>query len=106
MDTSNTLNTVVKTSFLSKDNEMREKYKSIWGVIKNKLGIKFHSESVDEYKYLKAKVTECDGVIKTNFLGNDIPKGNMHYICIACITTDSVMKTGKKKSSAGLFKRV
>ena len=65
-------------------------------VIKNKLGIKFHSEPVYEYKYLKAKVREFDGVIKTNFLGNDMPKENMHYTCIACITIDSVMRIDKK----------
>ena len=75
---------------------MWEKYKQIWDVIKNKLGIKFHSEPVYEYKYLKAKVREFDGVIKTNFLGNDTPKENMHYTCIACITNDSVMKIDKK----------
>ena len=36
------------------------------------------------------------GVIKTNFSGNDMPKENMHYTCLACITTDSEMKIGKK----------
>ena len=25
-----------------------------------------------------------------------MPKENMHYICIACITIDSVLKIGKK----------
>ena len=43
-------------------------------MIKNKLKIKFHCEPVYEYKYLKTKVREYDGVIKTNFLGNGIPK--------------------------------
>ena len=47
---------------------------------------------------MKAKITEFNGVIKTNFLGNDIPKENMHYACIACITIDFVMKIDKKKS--------
>ena len=32
-------------------------------MIKDKLGIKFHSEPVYQYKYLKAKVREFDGVI-------------------------------------------
>ena len=50
---------------------------------------------------MKAKVRELDGVVK-NFLGNDTPKENMHYICIACITVDSVIRI-KKKPSAGLF---
>ena len=35
-------------------------------------------------------------MIKTNFLGNGIPKENMHYTCISCITIDSVMKIEKK----------
>ena len=68
----------------------------IWSVIKNKLGIKFHSEPVYDKTYIKAKVRELDGKIKTNFLGNDVPKENMHYTCIAYITTDSVMRIYKK----------
>ena len=83
-------------SFLIKDDEVWDKYDKIWDVIKNKLNIKFHSEPVYEYKYLKAKVREFDGVIKTKFLANEIPKENMHYTCIACITIDSVIKIDKK----------
>ena len=66
-------------------------------MIKNNLGIKFHSEPIYQQKYLKVKVREFEGVIKTNFLGNDIPKGNIHYTYIACITIDSVMRMDKKK---------
>ena len=47
-------------------------------------------------KYLKAKVRGFDSVIKTNFLGNDMPKENMHCIGIACITIDSVLTIDKK----------
>ena len=83
-------------SFLIKDDEAWDKHDEIWHVIKNKLGIKFHSESVYEYKYLKAKVREFDGVIKTNFLGNDMPKETTHYTCIACITIDSVINIDNK----------
>ena len=79
-------------SFLIKDDEVWEKCKKIWNVIKNKLGIKFHSEPIYKQKNLKAKVREFDGNIKTNFSGNGVPKENMHYICTACITIDSVMK--------------
>ena len=46
--------------------------------------------------YIKAKVRQFDGKIKTNFLGDELPKENMHYTCIACITIDSVMKIDKK----------
>ena len=29
--------------------------------------------------YIKAKLRELDDKIKTNFLGNEVPKENMHY---------------------------
>ena len=34
---------------------------------------------VFDKKYLKAKVREFDGKIRTNFLGNEVPKENMQY---------------------------
>ena len=83
-------------SFLIKDNEVWGKYDKIRDVIKDKLGTKFHSEPVYEYKYLKAKAKEFDGVIKTNVFGNNMPKENMDYTCIACITIDSVINIDKK----------
>ena len=66
-------------SFFSKDYKIWDKYDEIWDAIKENLGIEFHSEPVYEYKHLKAKIREFDGMIKTNFLGNDLPKENMHY---------------------------
>ena len=30
-------------------------------------------------------------MIKTNFLGYEIPKESVHYTCIACVTIDSVI---------------
>ena len=65
-------------------------------MIKDKLGINFHSEPIYEYRYLKAKVREFDGVIKTKFWGGDVPKENMRYTCIARITIDSVLRINKK----------
>ena len=61
-------------SFLIKNSEVWEKYENIWNVIKNKLNIKFHSQPIFENKYLKTKVREFDGSIKTNVLGNNVPK--------------------------------
>ena len=82
-------------SFMIKDDKAWDKYEQIWNVMKDKIGIKFQSEPVCEYEYLRTKVREFDGVIKTNILGNSVPKENMHYTCIACITIDSVMKMDK-----------
>ena len=93
-------------SFLIKDDEVWNKYDKIWDMIKDKLGTKFHSEPVYEYKYFKAKVREFDGMIKTNFLGKGMPKKNMHYTCIACITIDSVLRMNKKNHPQVFFKRM
>ena len=54
------------------------------------------SQLIYENKYLKTKVREFDGNIKTKFLGNNPPKENTYYTCIVCITVDSVMKMNKK----------
>ena len=77
-------------SFLIKNSEVWEKYEHIWDVIK------FHSQPIYENKYLKAKVREFNGNIKTNFLGNNVPEENTYYTCIACITLDSVLKMNEK----------
>ena len=97
MDTSNTL----KMSLLIKGDNVLDKYNEIWDVIKKKLKLRFHSLPVYDEKYLKTKVIEYDGVIKTNFSGNDVPKKNMHYNCITCITIDSVMKMEKRNFPQG-----
>ena len=79
-------------SFVIKDNDVLDKYNEIWDKIKNKLNIEFHSMPVYDEKYIKAKVSEFNDVIKTNFLGDEIPKDSLYYTCIACITIDSVMR--------------
>ena len=83
-------------SFIVNDDDVLDKYNEIWDKIKETLSIKFHSMPVYDEKYIKAKVREFNGVIKTNFLGDEVPKENEHYTCIACITIDSVMRMEKK----------
>ena len=82
--------------FLIKDDMCMDKYHEIWDKIKGKLNRKFHSMAAYDEKYIKAKVIEFDGVIKTNFLDNEVPKENEHYTCISCITIDSFMRIEKK----------
>ena len=60
---------------------------------------------VYDEKYVKARVREFNSVIKTNYLGDEIPRESMHYTCIACITINSVMRR-EKKLSLSLFRRV
>ena len=85
-----------KTSFVIKDDYVLDKYNEIQDKIKETLNIKFHSMPVYDEKYIKAKIREFNGAIKTNFLGNKIPKESMHYTCITCITIDSVVRMEKK----------
>ena len=74
---------------------MLDKYNKTWNLIKNKLNIKFYCMPVYDKTYIKAKVREFDGKIKRNVLGNKVPRENMYFTCIACITIDSAMKMGK-----------
>ena len=58
---------------------------------------------VYDEKCIKAKVREFNGVIKTNILGEEVPREGAPHACIACITIDSVMRMKKKELSASLF---
>ena len=89
-----------------KDKNILDKHNEIWDKIKETLRIKFHSMLVYDQTYIKVKVREFDGKIKTNFLGDEIPKENMHYTCIVCVTIDFVMEINFKKLFASLFRRV
>ena len=83
-------------SFKVKDDNTLDKYHKIWDKIKEKINIKFHSMPVSDKTYIKVRVREFDSKIKTNFLGNEVPKENMHHTCIARITIDSVMRMDRK----------
>ena len=60
--------------FVIKDDDVLDKYNKIWDKIKTDLSIKFHSMPVYDEKYIKGKVRRFNGVIKTIFLGDEIPK--------------------------------
>ena len=51
-------------SFVIKDDDVLDKYNETRDKIKEILGIKFDSTLVYDRKYIKAKVTEFNGVIK------------------------------------------
>ena len=52
-------------SRIIKDNSVLDKYSKVWYKIKKTLNIKFHSMSVYDEKYIKAKVREFNRAIKT-----------------------------------------
>ena len=53
-------------SFVVKDDDVLDRYNEIWNKIKRTLNIKLHSIPVYDEKYIKAKVKEFNGAIKTN----------------------------------------
>ena len=52
--------------------------------------------SVYDEKYMKAKVRKFNGVIQTNFLGNEVTKEGVYYTCIACINYWFYYENGKQ----------
>ena len=68
--------------FVIKDDDVLDKYKEIWDRIKETLSIKFHSMPVSDEKYIKAKIREFNGMIKTNFLGDEIPNEKVRLILL------------------------
>ena len=93
-------------SFIITDDSFLIKYNEIWNKIKKTLNRKFHSMPVYDEKYIKTKVREFNGVIKTNFLGGEGPKDCVHYTCITCITIHSVTTMEKKELSTSLFRKM
>ena len=83
-------------SFMVKNENVLDNYNEIWDKIKENLNVKFHSTPFYDEKYIKTKVREFHSVIKTNFMGNIVPKENEHCTCIASVTIDFVMRMEKK----------
>ena len=82
-------------SFKIEDESVYLKYTEIWNKIKNSLGTKFHSQPIYDDKYIKTKGQAFSSMINTPFSGNKIPKERSHYIFIAAICIDSVLRIEK-----------
>ena len=80
--------------FLIEDKSVYLKYTKIWNKIKKLLCVRFHSQPIHDDKYITTKVKTFHETINTLFSNNKVPKQN-HYICIAAICVDSVLKIEK-----------
>ena len=54
------------------------------------------SDPIYDGSYIKTKVKTFSEVIEIMFDGGEIPKEKMDYVCLACISIDSVLKIGGK----------
>ena len=77
-------------SFMVKYDNALVKYSEIWNKIKELASKKLHD------KYIKTKIITFINVIITNFHKQRIPKENTHYVCLATITVESIMKMDEK----------
>ena len=65
-------------SFLTKDDELLEKYNEIWEKVENSIMKGFDNEPVYNEKYLKSKIKSYNGRIKANFDNSKIPKKSLN----------------------------
>ena len=89
-------NGVKNISFKIEDDEVYIKYNQVSNKIKELLDMKFYSEPIYDDSYIKTKIKTFSGIIKTLFSGDEIPRERVEYVCIACISIDSVLRVDKK----------
>ena len=81
-------------SFLNEDEDVYLKYTKIWNKLKKLLSIKFDNQPIHDDKYIKTKVKTFGETIHTPFSNNKVPEEKSHYICIAAVYVNSVLKIG------------
>ena len=79
-------------SFLIEDETVYLKYAEFWNKIKKLLSVKLHSQPIYDDRYIKTKVKTFGEAYNTLFSNNKVPKERNHYICIAAVCVNSVLK--------------
>ena len=92
--------------FKIKNDDVLNKYNEIWSKVKKTLNIQFHSMSVYDEKYIKAKVRELNGVVKTNFLGDEIIKKKRALCLYSLYHYRFCYENEKNELSTSLFRRM
>ena len=62
---------------------------------KKLLSAEFDSQPDYDKKYIKTRLKTFEDKVITTFTDNEIPKENTHYLCIAAICVDCVIKLEK-----------
>ena len=99
-------NGIKNMSFVIKDDSVLDKYNEIWDKIKETLNVKFYSMPVYDEKYIKVKVGEFNGAIKTNFLGDKVTKRKRPLRLHSLYNYWLCYENEKKKLSTGSFRRM
>ena len=77
--------------FLIENDDLLEKYNTIWDKVSTDVKKEFDSEPVYDKNFLKIKIkTHGDEV--TDFYDKEIPKVDSNYTCLGVISLDSALK--------------
>ena len=77
--------------FLIVDDELLEKYNTIWDKVSADIKKEFDSEPVYNKNYLKTKI-KSHGDEVTDFYDKEIPKVDSNHTCLAVISLDPALK--------------
>ena len=77
--------------FLIEDDNLLEKYDTIWDKVSVDIKKGFDSDPVYNKNFLKTKI-KSHGNEVTNFYDKKIPKGDSNHNCLAVISLDSGLK--------------
>ena len=78
-------------SFLIEDDDLLEKYNTIWDKVSANINKEFDSEPVFNKKFLKTKI-KSHGDEVTDFYDKEIPIADSNDTCLAVISLDSALK--------------
>ena len=89
--------------FFNEDDDLLEKYSTIWDNVNANKEEEFDSEPVYNKNFLKTKIKSFgDEVI--DFYNKEIAKVDSNYTCFAVINLDSALKKGKNYYPQGFSK--
>ena len=77
--------------FLIEDDDLLEKYNTIWDKLSADIKKEFNSERVYNKEFLKTKI-KSHGDEVTDFYDKKFPKVDSNHNCLAVITLDSALK--------------
>ena len=90
---------------LIKDDELLEKYNTIWDKVSADLKKEFDSEPLYNKEFLKTKI-KSHGNEVTDFYDKVIPQIDSNHTCLAVISFDSALKKDVNYYPHKFFKRV
>ena len=91
--------------FLVQDDDLLEKYNTIWDRVSADIKKEFDSEPICSNKFLKTKIKSHGGEV-TDFYDKEIPKVDSNHTCSAIISLNLDFKKKLELLSSSVSKRV